>query len=46
MREKHAYDQSESEETSEERDEERTESEIDYNDPIRKDHRRTSLVER
>ena len=46
MREKHAHDQSESEETTEERDEERTESEIDYNDPIRKDHRRTSLVER
>ena len=45
MREKYA-DQSGSEQTTEERDEERTESEIDYNDPIRKDHRRTSLVER
>ena len=46
MREKYASDQSESEESTEEKDLERTDSEIDYNDPVRKDHRRTSLVER
>ena len=46
MSEKYASDQLESEETSEDGDEERADSEIDYNDPIRKDHRRASLVER